>query len=314
MFRQISYIRKADIVVLDSYCIPVSMFHFKNKPIVIQMWHAVGLMKKSGYSITNMEEGGRGALVAKVMKMHKGYDYVFASSKACVPSIAEMFGYPEGKVVHQVLPRIDLLFDDGRIERTRRVIFEKYPQLANGKKNILYAPTWRARNEEFVKNVRALEREVDFENYNLIIKFHPISLHDKQVDSMVFVDAVRINEYNAADLALVSDVCVTDYSSVLYEFLLMGKPTYSYAFDIDGYDKNRGFYVDYVNEIPGGSKRTASELVAAIRDHRFDYEGGMSFASKYVDVPEQGCVESIVRFLEGCVDDERAKRVISQLS
>ena len=298
MLKQIKYIKKADVVILDSYCVPISMFKFKNKPKVIQIWHAVGLMKKTGYSILNAKEGGRSTLLAKASHMHKGYDYIFASSKACFPAIAELFNYSEDKIVHQVLPRIDELSDNKYINKTKEEIYEKYPQLKNGKKNILYAPTWRAHNEEFINEIMELEEIIDYDKYNLIIKYHPISAQNQAINEIVYTNAIVINEYNATELAFVSDICVTDYSSVLYEFLLLGKPTYFYTFDIDDYDVNRGFYIDYIKEIPGGIRKTAKELYKSIEKKDFDYKAGMTFAKKYVDIPKAGCLESIVEFIE----------------
>lgn len=292
MIKQILYIRKADVVILDSYCIPISLFPFKNCPEVIQIWHAVGLMKKTGYSIIDAKEGGRSAFLAKIMKMHKNYDYIFASSKACFPAIAELFKYPEEKIIHQVLPRIDLLSDKEYKSETKKEICDKYPKLKNGKKNILYAPTWRTDNDIFAKKIRELENVIDYNKYNLIVKLHPLTKIETHNQN-----AIVINEYNATELAFVSDVCITDYSSVLYEFLLLGKPTYFYDFDINEYDVNRGFYIDYIKEIPGGVKRTAEEIYRAIEEGNFDYEEALAFAKKYVDIPAQGCTESIVDFI-----------------
>lgn len=90
IFKQMYHIATSRVVILDSYCIPISILKHKEKLIVIQMWHALGLMKKAGYSILDKKEG-RETKIAKVMKMHKNYNYIFASSDNCIKAIRRSF-------------------------------------------------------------------------------------------------------------------------------------------------------------------------------------------------------------------------------
>ena len=81
---------------------------------------------------------------------------------------------------------------------------------------------------------------------------------------------------------LVSDVLVTDYSSVIYEFALLGRPIAFLAPDDGAYDEERGFYFDFRAEAPGPIVDNTEELAAVIRENRFDLERVTAFAQGVV--------------------------------
>ena len=90
MFRQMYHIATSKVVLLDSYCIVISVLKHKKRLKVIQMWHAVGSMKKFGYAMLGKEEGND-ADIAKVMCMHKNYDHILISSKSSKASLLLSF-------------------------------------------------------------------------------------------------------------------------------------------------------------------------------------------------------------------------------
>src|SRR5699024_816568 len=108
-------------------------------------------MKKFGYQILDMEEGTKKE-IADLMKMHKNYDYVFASSMAYAKQLAEGFGCEIEKIRIYSLPRVDLLTNkDYKIQITNK-IKKEYPEISN-KKNILYCPTFRKNEEQLEKEI-----------------------------------------------------------------------------------------------------------------------------------------------------------------
>ena len=80
IFRQMYHIATSELVVLDTYCIAVSLLKQRDTLKVVQMWHALGAMKKFGYSILDKGEGTNRSL-AEAMRMHRNYTYVFSSSE-----------------------------------------------------------------------------------------------------------------------------------------------------------------------------------------------------------------------------------------
>ena len=142
MFRQMKALATSKVAVLDGYCILASMLNHKSDLKIIQIWHALGAFKRFGKSILD-KEGGKSSKTAAAFKMHNNYDLIAASGDACVPFFAEAFGQPESKFVPIGIPRMDYLTDENEKIRLRGNIFARYPQLDNGKKNILYVPTFR---------------------------------------------------------------------------------------------------------------------------------------------------------------------------
>ena len=65
--------------------------------------------------------------------------------------------------------------------------------------------------------------------------------------------AVDVSNYNdVSELFLVSDCLITDYSSVMFDYGILKRPQFFFAYDIDKYDKGlRGFYMDYMKDLPG---------------------------------------------------------------
>ena len=97
MLKEMYHLATSQVAILDTYSITISNLQHKNKLTVIQMWHAMGSLKKFGYSILNQGEGSK-KRIAHVMNMHKNYDYVISSSKTCAPYFAEAFHVPIDKI------------------------------------------------------------------------------------------------------------------------------------------------------------------------------------------------------------------------
>jgi CDP-glycerol glycerophosphotransferase len=89
-----------------------------------------------------------------------------------------------------------------------------------------------------------------------------------------------------AELFLISDVLITDYSSVMFDFATTGRPMLFFTYDLAHYrDQLRGFYFDLAAEAPGPLLATSDEVIAALRDiagvaadHQAAYA---AFAAKY---------------------------------
>ena len=90
MIRQMYHISTSKIVVIDGYCILVSILKKKDGQKIVQIWHALGAIKKFGYQSIG-KSGGNGADVSKVMKLYRNYDYVIAPSEATASLYSEAF-------------------------------------------------------------------------------------------------------------------------------------------------------------------------------------------------------------------------------
>lgn len=287
MFTQMYHIATSQVVLLDSYCIVVSILRHKKTLTVVQMWHSMGTMKKFGYTTLDTAEGSRHEL-AYAMKMHRNYDYVFASADAYKEHLASGFNCDTNKIITMPLPRLDLLSSKEYEADIRSRIYDKYPELQE-KPVIVYCPTFRKDESEFVGALKDLEEHVDYNKYHLVVKLHPLS-KTKPEGSVILAE-----EFSSFDMLFVADYVISDYSCIVYEAAVRGIPLFFYNFDMKLYEDGRGLAVDYYRELPGVISGNVSAIMKGIGED-YDMERLKQFADKYVR-PTEHATEDIVQFL-----------------
>ncbi|MCI7249406.1 MAG: CDP-glycerol glycerophosphotransferase family protein, partial [Clostridiales bacterium] len=258
MIKQMNCMSTSKVVVLDSYCIAASLLKQREETKLIQMWHALGAMKKFGLSILDKPEG-RSSETARLMRMHANYDYIFTSSEKSRGAFAEAFGYAPEALTIMSLPRVDRLLDRDHDLELQTEILDAHPELANGRTNVLYVPTHRV-GEDMTQAVRALIDAVDMTKFNLIIKTHPLTKLDINANEGVITGS----RFTSVDMLAVSDAVITDYSAITYEIALKGIPVYFYAYDKESYLDGRSFYLDYDRDMPGPIFTDAVSLAEAL--------------------------------------------------
>lgn len=286
----------AKVVVLDGYSISASVLKHRKALKIIQMWHAMGSLKRFGYATLDKKEGSSGN-TARAFHMHENYDFIFASSKNCMPALSKAYGNPVEKFVEMSLPRTDLLTDDTYMKQMKQVIMDKYPRLKE-KRNILYTPTFR-KNTDMKKEIGNFIKKIDYNKNNLIVKLHPLVL-----DKLDTKNALSCKEFSSLELLSVADCVVTDYSAFIFEAAIAGKPIVLYAYDLEEYKKSRGFLMDYETEMPGPICRNVDELISQISREKFDVEKVKSFAEKYV-THQRGCTQEIVKFIFALYNEQK---------
>lgn len=286
MFRQMKALATSKVVVLDGYCILASMLKHKKDLKIIQIWHALGAFKKFGKSVLD-KEGGKSSKTASAFKMHNNYSYIAASGDECVPFFAQAFGQPVSKFIPIGIPRMDYLTDPQESERVRGNVLRKYPQLANGRKNILYAPTFRDTQQDkdaLANATEELVNKVNYSDFNLIVKHHVVDSNKEQIYTDSRMNKAEGENFTAMDFMCVADYVVTDYSSVIYEALLKDLPIYIYCFDSDKYIDERGFYIDFWTDIPALYSKNAKGICDFIASGmRANSEKEENFKKAYVN-------------------------------
>lgn len=288
MFTQMYHIATSKVVILDSYCMVVSILDHRKELKVIQMWHSMGTMKKFGYTALDTKEGSKSEL-AYTMKMHRNYDYVFASAESYKDHLAKGFNCDIEKILTMPLPRLDLLHSEKYGEKVRERIYGAYPKLRE-KPVILYCPTFRKEEKEFIGALKALAGAVDSEKYNFVVKLHPLSKAGEECE------AFCADGFSSFEMLFAADYLISDYSCIVYEAAVRGIPLYFYNFDMELYTDGRGLALDYENEVPGPVSKDAEEIVSAIRTGEYDLEALRVFADKYV-TPVKHATKDIVDFV-----------------
>ena len=172
--------------------------------------------------------------------------------------------------------------------------------LPEGRKVILYAPTWRDSNNggksyDFKPPIDLEIWEQKLSNdYIVLFRAHHITTKVMDVKFNNFFrnysDYPEIN-----DLYIASDVLVTDYSSVMVDFAILERPIFCFAYDYDEYLKERGTYFELDDELPNKSCRTQDELLDAIAyiDFEEQKERTRKFKAKFDQYGGNGVQDAV---------------------
>ncbi|MBN2650321.1 MAG: CDP-glycerol glycerophosphotransferase family protein [Prolixibacteraceae bacterium] len=249
--------------------------HFKKKQTrYLNTWHGIPLK-----------------LVGNAVSGRKDFKFsdidIFCYSGSFEKDIYQRdFGVKKESMVMCGLPRNDELYnmDKSRINQLRN----RY-NIPDGKKVILYAPTWRESSDKGKSygikpplDVNSLEKELGNE-YVLIIRMHHFTTQLMDIEFNDFIrDGSSIQNIN--ELLIISDVLISDYSATIFDYAILERPIISFAYDYDEYKKSRGFYFDLAKELPGGIIKTQEELVKKIQTINFKKEclKTATFKNKYL--------------------------------
>ena len=93
------------------------------------------------------------------------------------------------------------------------------------------------------------------------------------------------NYDNLNELMKISDILVSDYSSIIFDYSILKRPIYSYAYDYEEYSEKRGMYIDIKNELPNGICTEEDELLEKIANCNFEEEKEKTerFSKKYIE-------------------------------
>jgi CDP-ribitol ribitolphosphotransferase len=286
------------VTVVDDFFFPMYVVKPRPGTTRVQVWHAAGAFKKFGFSVLDKSFGADEDTVRHV-RIHSNYSVALVSSMSIAGHYAEAFGQPGSIFTSRIgIPRTDLFGDPARQARAEARVRAAYPLLA-GRKVILYAPTFRGETVGKARYADLMDLDVMHRvlgrDHVLLLKLHPFirdAVHVPDELHDFVIDASRDPDVN--ELMLVSDVLVTDYSSVIYEFALLGRPIAFLAPDDGAYDEERGFYFDFRREAPGPIADTTEQLAELIRDGAFDLERVRAFARASFDTPVGGSTRRLI--------------------
>jgi len=310
MLEQMRAIASARVVAIDAYAASVSLLRRRKETKVVQLWHAPEAIKKFSLQIVGTPAGQRPG-VAKALHMHEGYDAILCPSDATRRFFEEAFGYPASAFVKLGLPSLDrvaALREEGGPARAE--LLARYPVL-EGRKVIVYAPTFRdGRQVDVAGLVGAMREKIGYRPAHrvaLVLKLHPL---DRKPSSWLtrtdagedpFVLCVD-EEFPARQWFALADAVITDYSGVIVEAAAFGLPVYGYLYDINLYEKERGLNVDLRREAIGPYCMTdagalAEQVLRDIREGTYAIACLRAFRNKYLEVPLSGNTERLADWL-----------------
>ncbi len=215
------------------------------------------------------------------------------------------FRYPKEKIIETGYPRNDILFAPDIREKAEAL--KKKLGLPTNKKIVLYAPTWRDDETEGVAeygftlklDLKKIKKLSD--RYHFILRTHYLISENLNLNEDEKRFVTDLSSYNdIAELYLISDVLITDYSSTFFDYANLRRPILFYVYDLEKYrDDLHGFYFDMEEECPGPLLRRTEEVVDALRN--IDAVS-VEYAGKYAEFREKYC---------SLDDGHAAKRVVS---
>jgi CDP-glycerol glycerophosphotransferase (TagB/SpsB family) len=289
-FRAGFHLASARVFVVDDYFFPMYVITPRSGTTRVQVWHAAGAFKKFGHSVVDKSFGADPDLVSAV-RIHSNYDLALVSSMAVARFYAEAFDAPMRIFTSRIgIPRTDLLTDPALRAAAEARVRSRYPSLA-GRRVVLYAPTFRGTSVTHARYADLMDldamRRILGDGWVVLLKLHPFVRRSLEIPAGLEDFAIDASaEPDVNELMLVSDVLVSDYSSVIYEYALLGRPILFLAPDEDAYDLERGFYFDFRADAPGPIVATTEALAEGIRAGAHDLERVRAFAAASFDVTD----------------------------
>lgn len=286
----------ADVIIVDDHAPMMDWLKLTKDTKLIQIWHAGAGFKSSGYS-----RWGHISSPAPV-GAHRQYTYGIAGSRRIAHFFSEVWGINTEQVLPTGMPRMDEYLSPEHRKQKEAELRQQYPMI-NGKKVILFAPTYRGRNHKdahYPYELIDFDRLYDFcgKEYVVLFKMHPwvadpVPLKEEQKDR--FLD---VNTYpNINDLFYITDLLITDYSSNIFEYSLNLKPMLFFAFDEVQYAFSRGFHRNYEASAPGKICHTFPELMEALETKDFEEEKVKEYVDVHFDHTDAGASDRVIDWL-----------------
>lgn len=299
MIRASFHLATSRYFLIDDYYFPVYIIKPRAGTEIIQLWHAAGAFKKFGYSTID-KSFGPSRVYLKHVNVHSNYSKVVVSGKKVIPVYSEAFNMPQEKILPLGVPRTDFFYQKERHKEIHSRFFKHFPDLKS-RKLILYAPTFRGKSHE--QNIVECPldvlclKQILGEEYALLVHLHPYMHEKMKVPDNNNFSFIIDDLFSIQDLMVVSDLLITDYSSVIFDYSLLGRPMVFFAYDLDEYKKDRDFYYDYQTFIPGPMFKESQSVAKWIQKGQFDLEEVIRFRDHFFDYQDGKTSERIVNEL-----------------
>ncbi|MGH1563801.1 CDP-glycerol glycerophosphotransferase family protein [Mumia sp. DW29H23] len=224
------------------------------------------------------------------------WDVLVSQSAFMTGALRSAYGY-DGPILEVGYPRNDILTAADAVDRARRV--RRRLGLADDAPVVLYAPTWREDDE------RRTPRPPDPETLvarmgamTLLVRGHAENIRkDRRIEGPHVLDVTLYPD--VSELFLVADALVTDYSSLMFDFAVTGRPIVFFTPDLDDYGGDlRGFYFPLEEVAPGPVLRSSEDVADALADLpalREDYRAAYTaWQERFVPMDDGGATSRVV--------------------
>ncbi len=268
----------------------VEYFKKREGMVFFETWHGTPL-KRLGFDLKDVF-GAAPNNKKKIKKATPAWDYLLSPNRFSTECFKTCFLYNENKILEYGYPRNDILHSEEGLNKASDI--KKSLGISEDKTIILYAPTWRD-DECYGHGQYKFDLKLDLDmmkerlgnGYVVLLRTHYFIAD--AVDTEKYGDfVVNVCRYDdIAELYLISDILITDYSSVFFDFGGLRRPMLFYTYDLDKYrDILHGFYMNMEDEVPGPMLFTTEEVIDAIQNID-DIQ--KKYADKYASFYEKYC-------------------------
>lgn len=269
---------RAQYLFLNNNFFPMGWMKPNPNTTVIQVWHGLGAFKKFGLHVDQPPE-----IREKEIGANRNIDYVVCSAESIRPIYAEAFGLAPEKVITTGCPIEDYYFREENtgkeaVLKNRRAFDRKYPECKD-RFLILYAPTFRdweedcpVENVDFDRLISAAEKGTG-KKVQILVRLHPRDVRSKEKLEPIVRNNVKVLDFtdypDGNGLTVLSDLLITDYSSICMLPALLKKNIVFYAYDFNRFNGARSFYYDYMETVPGPVATDMDSLVKILESGNF---------------------------------------------
>lgn len=248
-------------------------------------WHGSAI-KKIGFDIETQTFGN--STKTKPSKKLSSHDVFCAQSPFDVEVFSQALNIPDDIIKVIGLPRNDELVSRNN-EETIIAVKQKL-NIPLDKTVILYAPTFREFDRDEGNNcvltppmnLEKWKRELG-DKYVLLFRAHYEVVKCMDVIEDSFVKNMS-NYPNLNELMLISDICLSDYSSIFFDYSILGRPMLCWAYDFEEYSAKRGLYFDIRQALQCEEMMTEDDVISCIKNLNVEERESITdaFQKKYV--------------------------------
>lgn len=302
-FKYLYYMATAKVWVFD--CRQPEFLIKRKQTSYIQTWHGTPL-KKLALDMEQVDSVVSSSIEEYHQQFRKNtatWDYLISQNDFSTEIFKRCFDFAKKPILEVGYPRNDILFHKNHKEAIDKL--KKAYGVPADKKVILYAPTWRD-NEFYVHGAYKFSSPMDFDlmrealadEYVILVKYHYlIAEHIDWSEYQGFVYSFD-ETVDISRLYLLADMLITDYSSVMFDYSLLKRPMFFFAYDLETYKDNlRGFYFDFMEEAPGPISKDTNQLLEDIKGYNKEIweQKYQAFAEKYNHVDDGNASKHVVK-------------------
>lgn len=255
--------------------------------IYLQTWHGTPLKKLA----QDMKEVLMPGTTTEKYKQNfynesRNWDYLISPNGYSTEIFKRAFSFNK-EMIESGYPRNDMLYREDHDEIGKEI--KRKLDLPEDKKVILYAPTWRD-NQFYSKGRYKLDLQLDLaklkeelgNDYIIILRMHYLVAENFDLETYKGFAYDFSTHEDISELYLISDLLITDYSSVFFDYANLKRPMIFFTYDIDEYKEDiRGFYFDFEKEAPGPLVITSDEVIEAIKNLSVDNGFNEEFYNRF---------------------------------